>query len=105
MHLTQSTMPAGHGYLLIALPGILILAVAVLLFESSSNMTPGDFAQLIQSLIDLPHLADAAHILVEVKTRFIWLATVLLNVSAAVYAFVLCGLIVYRCTPASVCLS
>ncbi len=93
---SRSTLFARHGYLLITVPGVLVLSVAVLLFESSRNMTAADFTNLIRSLIGSTHQVGAAQVLAEVRARYIWLATVMLNLVVPVYVTVMCGLIIYR---------
>src|SRR5262245_35802635 len=93
---SRSTLFARHGYLLLVVPGVLVLSVAVLLFESSRNMTAADFTNLIRSLIGSTHHVGAAQVLAEVRARYIWLATVMLNLAVPVYVTVMCGLIIYR---------
>ena len=91
---------ARHGYLSLVLPGVLVLALAVLLFESSANLTIHGFTQVIDDLLarsQRPVAGAAAAsaitaergkqtavrpslvVLAEVKSRYIWLSTVLLN--------------------------
>jgi hypothetical protein len=112
---------ARYGYVGLALPGILVLAVAVLLFESSANLTTSGFTQVIDDLlarsqrhaagaaggVPLPHATAAEQgkphtvrpslvVLAEVKARYIWLSTVLLSLVMSCYVSVNCGIILYR---------
>ncbi|MGH7232953.1 MAG: hypothetical protein ACREJU_16580 [Nitrospiraceae bacterium] len=95
-HSISHSLLARHGYLLITLPGVLVLSVALLVFESSRSMTAGDFTNLIRSIVDSTHHTGAAYVLAEVRARYIWLATVMLNIVVPIYTTVLCGLIIYR---------
>src|ERR671918_577066 len=65
---SHATGLARHGYLLITLPGMLVLSVAVLLFESSSHAT-GDFTSVIRSLMEPPHEVAVGQILAEARPR------------------------------------
>ena len=42
---------------------------------------------------------SATRFLVEVKSRYIWLTTVVLALVAGLYAFILCAMIIYQCHP------
>jgi len=109
---------ARHGYLSLVLPGVLVLAFAVLLFESSANLTVHGFTQVIDDLLarSQRHVAGAAApasaitaergkqtavrpslvVLAEVKARYIWLSTVMLNLVISCYVSLNCGIILYR---------
>jgi hypothetical protein len=111
---------AKHGYLFLAAPGFLVLMLALLLFESSANLTTTDFKRLIEVLIKaepppttsspgaIPDPAQAkkatrlspqAILLTEIKARYIWLSTVLLNTVVPLYVSAICALIILRCHP------
>jgi hypothetical protein len=109
---------ARHGYLSLVLPGVLVLALAVLLFESSANLSVHSFSQVIDDLLarSQRHVAGAPVapapaivaerskqtvrpslvVLAEVKARYIWLSTVLLNLVMSSYVSLNCGIILYR---------
>jgi hypothetical protein len=115
-----SSFTTRHGYLGLVLPGVLVLTLAILLFESSANLTASGFTQVIDDLLarSQSHLAGPATsdpsravapeqgrpravrpslvILAEAKARYIWLSTVLLNLVMTCYVSVTCGLIIYR---------
>ncbi|MBX3236124.1 MAG: hypothetical protein KF814_08220 [Nitrospiraceae bacterium] len=110
---------ADHGYLFLAVPGFLVLMLAMFLFESSANLTTLDFKRVINSLIkaEPPLAAEGASdpgqvkkapprpspqtiMLTEIKARYIWLSTVLLNIIVPLCVSVLCALIIIRAHPA-----
>ena len=51
MQTEPHTFLSRHGYLLLALPGSLVLSLAIVLFESSANMGVYEFKQGLASLI------------------------------------------------------
>lgn len=118
---TLASLTARHGYIGLVFPGVLVLALAILLFESSANLTVYGFMQVIDDLLarSQRHVAGAATaaapahagaaeagkqravrpslvVLAEVKARYIWLSTVLLNLVMSCYVSVTCGVILYR---------
>lgn len=79
--------------------GILLLAAG--LFEFSSNISVDTFHDLTSRLMHASPEAsakpfDPTHFLVEVKSRYIWLTTVVVALVAGVYALILCGHIIYQ---------
>lgn len=95
-----------YRFLLLSIPPMFILLLATGLFEFSSNITVDNFHDLTKRLMhssaDAPDQAfSAIHFLVEVKSRYIWLTTVVLALVAGVYAFSLCAMIIYQCHPRS----
>lgn len=79
-----------------------ILLLATGLFEFSSNITVDDFhgltKRLMNSASEAPEQSfSATGFLVEVKSRYIWLTTVVLALVAGLYAFILCAMIIYEC--------
>ncbi len=116
MQTEPHTFLSRHGYLLLALPGFLVLSLAIVLFESSANMGVYEFKQGLASLIQPDQsgssqpaqLSDANTtrkispsrlVLTEIKARYIWLATLLLNIVIPLYVGLACGLIIYRAHP------
>ena len=93
---SRSTFLTRHGYLLVAVPPVLILSTALLLFDASTNMAMGDFTKLVQSLAEQSQPVGVSQTLTEVRARYIWLASVVLNMTVPVGAAVVCGLIMYR---------
>lgn len=75
---------------------MLILSTALVLFDASANMTMGDFTKLVQSLAEQSQPVSVSHTLTEMRARYIWLASVVLNITVPVGAAVLCGLMIYR---------
>jgi hypothetical protein len=81
-----------------------ILLLAAGLFEFSSNITVDNFHSLTNWLMHptakpSEQTFNATHFLVEVKSRYIWLTTVVLALVAGLYAFILCAMIIYQCHP------
>ncbi|HJU05192.1 MAG TPA: hypothetical protein VJ692_08550 [Nitrospiraceae bacterium] len=93
---TINSLITRHSYLLIALPGVLVLSIAMVVSESSRTMTGGNFTNLIRSLVDSTQHIGAAQVLSEIRSRYIWLAIVTLNIVVSVYVTVLCAFIMYR---------
>lgn len=93
-----------YRFLLLIIPPIFILLLASGLFEFSSNISVNNFHSLTNWLMHPTSEAseqpfNATHFLIEVKSRYIWLTTVVLALVAGLYAFILCGMIIYQCHP------
>lgn len=105
------TLPApppasDYRFLLLIIPPMFILLLSTGLFEFSSNITVDNFHDLTKRLMhsssDAPEQAfNATHFLVEVRSRYIWLTTVILALVTGIYAFFLCAMIIYHCHPRS----
>lgn len=93
---SRSTFLDRHGYVVVAAPPILILSAALLLFDVSANVTMEDFTTLLHSLAQHTQALSPARTLAEVRALYIWLFSVVLNMSVDVGALVLCGLMMYR---------
>ncbi len=90
-----------YRFLLLVLPPLCILFLAAGLFEFSSNISVDNFHNLTSQLMQASAGTstkpfDSTHFLVEVKSRYIWLTTVVVALVAGVYALILCGLIIYQ---------
>ena len=86
------------------IPSLFILVLAAGLFEFSSNITVDNFHNLTSRLMHRASEAsketfDPTHFLVEVKSRYIWLTTVVVALVAGLYAFIVCGMIIYQSHP------
>lgn len=93
-----------YRFLLLIIPPVFILLLAAGLFEFSSNITVDDFHGLTNRLMhsnsdSTDQVFSATGFLVEVKSRYIWLTTVVLALVAGLYAFMLCAMIIYQCHP------
>jgi hypothetical protein len=93
-----------YRFLLLVIPPVFILLLAAGLFELSSNITVDNFHTLTSRLMHRASEAskepfDPTHFLVEVKSRYIWLTTVVVALVAGLYASILCGMIVYQTHP------
>ena len=102
---SPATSPSSdYRFLLLVIPPVFILLLAAGLFEFSSNITVDNFHNLTSRLM---HRAsetsketfDPTHFLVEVKSRYIWLTTVVVALVAGLYAFIVCGMIIYQSHP------
>ena len=95
---------ADYRFLLLIIPPVCILLLAVGLFEFGSNITVDNFHNLTSRLMypaseASKQLFDPTHFLVEVKSRYIWLTTVVVALVAGVYALILCALLIYQSHP------
>jgi len=93
-----------YRFLLLMIPSLFILLLAAGLFEFSSNITVDNFHNLTNRLMHPASEAskqafDPTHFLVEVKSRYIWLTTVVVALVAGLYAFIVCGMIIYQAHP------
>ena len=85
-----------HGYLLLLIPPIFVYVIANVLFEFSVKH---DFAELTTSIGSLLSQQDNDNLsltLSEMRARYIWLATVLLNLVVCIYAAGLFGTTIYQ---------
>jgi hypothetical protein len=99
-----SSQASDYRFLLLIVPPLFILLLAIGLFEFSSNISVDNFhgltKRLMHSSSDPSNQAfSATQFLVEVKSRYIWLTTVVLALVAGLYAFILCAVITYQCHP------
>jgi hypothetical protein len=90
-----------YRFLLLIIPPACILFLATGLFEFSSNITVDNFHNLTSRLMHRASQSstqafDPTHFLVEVKSRYIWLTTVVVALVAGIYALILCGAIIYQ---------
>ncbi|MGH7257247.1 MAG: hypothetical protein ACREIM_02645 [Nitrospiraceae bacterium] len=115
MQAEPHTFLSRHGYLFLALPGFLVLSLAIVLFESSANMDVHEFKQILASLMQPDQsgsselvlsdsnttrkISRSRMVLTEIKARYIWLSTVVLNLIIPLYVGFTCGLIIYRAHP------
>lgn len=93
-----------YRFLLLIIPSLFILLLAGGLFEFSSNISVDNFHNLTSRLMypaseTSKQPFDPTHFLVEVKSRYIWLTTVVVALVAGVYALILCALLIYQSHP------
>ena len=91
-----STYLTKHGYLLLIFPPIFVYVVATFLFELSSTKNLLDLPNKIGALIVSQDLTELTFRLTEVKVRYIWFATTVVNLIICLYAATLCSTIIYR---------
>jgi hypothetical protein len=95
---------SNYRFLLLIVPSLFILLLAIGLFEFSSNITIDNFHSLTSRLMQRAsetskESLDPTHILVEVKSRYIWLTTVMVALVAGLYALIVCGIIMCQSLP------
>ncbi len=100
----SSASASDYRFLFLMIPSLFILSLAIGLFEFSSNITVDNFHYLTNRLMHpdserSTHSFNPAHFLVEVKSRYLWLTTVVIMLVAGLYASILCGMIVYQSHP------
>lgn len=93
-----------YRFLLLIIPSLFILFLATSLFEFGSNITVENFHTLTHRLMHPASEAstkplDPSQFLVEVKSRYIWLTTVVVALVAGLYALISCGVIIYQAHP------
>lgn len=93
-----------YRFLLLMIPSLFILFLAISLFEFGSNITVENFHTLTHRLMQPASVAstkplDPSQFLVELKSRYIWLTTVVVALVAGLYALVSCGVIIYQAHP------
>jgi hypothetical protein len=97
MHLFhRSEIFLKHGYLLVLIPPVAVLALAFLMFELSAAQTMKDATALMRSLVHPSEQISPLVILGETRGRYIWLATAIVNIVISVYVIILCAIVVFR---------
>jgi len=91
-----STLLTKHGYLLLLFPPIFVYILATILFELSLNTNVTKLPATIGSHIASQDLNALSFKLIEMKARYIWFATTVVNLIVCLYAAVLGGTIIYR---------
>ena len=85
-----------HGYLLFLIPPIFVYVLAKILFELSLNSNLVELTAIIGSHIASQDINKLPFELAEMKPRYIWFSTTLVNLVVCIYTAVLCGIIIYR---------
>lgn len=99
-----ASFTSDYRFLLLIIPSLFILFLATSLFEFGSNITVENFHGLTHRLMHPASEAstkplDPSQFLVEVKSRYIWLTTVVVALVAGLYALISCGAIIYQAHP------
>ncbi|MGE0643618.1 MAG: hypothetical protein AB7P24_08110 [Nitrospira sp.] len=99
---SSASSASDYRFLLLIIPPAFILLLAIGLFEFSANITVDNFHTLTNWLMhstskDPDQPFSATPFLVEAKSRYIWLTTVVLALVAGIYAFLLCAMMIYQC--------
>ena len=85
-----------HGFLLLIFPPIFVYIIATSLFELSATKNVLDLPSKIGALIASQDLTALTFKLTEMKVRYIWFATTVVNLIICLYAATLCSTIIYR---------
>ena len=93
---SSSTFLAKHGYLTLLLPPIFVYVLANILFELSVNSNTAEWPATLSAHIASQDFSALSFTLVELKVRYIWFATILINLVVCVYGASLSGIIIYR---------
>lgn len=101
---SAASPPSDYRFLLLMFPSLFILLLATGLFEFGSNITVENFHTLTYRLMHPASESsakplDPSQFLVEVKSRYIWLTTVVVALVAGLYALISCGIIIYQAHP------
>lgn len=99
-----AALPSDYRFLLLLFPSLFILFLATSLFEFGSNITVENFHTLTHRLMHPATEAstkplDPSQFLVEVKSRYTWLTSVVVALVAGLYALISCGAIIYQAHP------
>ncbi len=87
---------ATYRYLFILLPPLFVLGLGSLLFELSATSTLSEITASLRTVVQShgPHELDLH--LAETRARYIWFATVLLNLVVPIFAMIICSLMIVR---------
>ncbi len=96
MTTSSPTFLSRHGYWLILLPPLFVLVLASILFELSMHTNSMEWLTILSTHIASQDFSPIQSKLIEMKVRYIWLATVLINFVVCLYAASLGGIIIYR---------
>ncbi len=91
-----STLLKQHGYLLLIVPPLFVYLVAGILFDLSFTTHITKLPSTIGAHIASQDISQLTFNLLEMKARYIWFATTVINLIVCLYAAVLCGTIIYR---------
>lgn len=99
-----ASFTSDYRFLLLIIPSLFILFLATSLFEFGSNITVEDFYTLTHRLMHPASEAstkplDPSQFLVEVKSRYIWLTTVVVALVAGIYTVIVCAMTIYQVHP------
>ena len=93
---TLASILTKHGYLLLLLPPIFVYVLASILFELSLTTNILQLPATIGSHIASEDLNTLTFKLAEMKVRYTWFATTVVDFTVCLYAAILCSTIIYR---------
>ena len=92
----STTFLRKHGYLLLLIPPLSVYLLAVLLFDFSMTTNLVKLTSSIGAHIISQDISQLSFELIEMKPRYIWFTTTLINLVVCLYVAVLCSTIIYR---------
>ena len=93
---SRSTRLHKHGYLLLLVPPLFVLVLATVLFELAHKYTLEELVTAIEIFLPQGESHPFSLTLSEMRGRYIWLATVVLNLVVCAYGIGLFGFTVYQ---------
>ncbi len=93
---SSPTFLSKHGYWLLLIPPIFVYALASVLFELSMHTKSVEWVTILSTHIASQDFSPITSKLIEMKLRYIWFTTVLVNLVVCLYAASLGGIIIYR---------
>ncbi len=96
MATSSSTLLQKHGYWLLLIPPIFVYVLANSLFELSVNPNSAKWTALLTTHIASQDFSPLAFQLIELKARYIWVTTILINLVVCLYAVSIGIVVIYR---------
>lgn len=93
---SSSTFLTKHGYLLLLIPPIFVYVLAGILFELSIHTKSTQWVAAISTHIASQDFSPLSFTFIEMKVRYIWFTTILVNLFVCLYAATLGGIIICR---------
>lgn len=93
---TASPLLTRYGFLLLLLAPVSIVALALYLFERSGTLSFDEFMRLVRSVLGSTDSSSLPQTLTELRARYIWLTSVVLNVTVPIGAVMLCSVMLWR---------
>ena len=91
---SSSTLLKNHGYWVLLLPPLFVYILANILFELSIPTNSSKFAATIHTHIASQDFSPLSFTLTEMKVRYIWFTTILVNLFVSLYVAALGGIII-----------
>lgn len=96
MATSSSTLLTKYGYWSLLIPPLFVYILASSLFELSVNPSSARWPALLTTHIASQDFSSLSFKLIELKARYIWVTTILINLFACFYAASIGVIIIYR---------